>query len=74
MSFLVVLGGKIDGPGSPGGLVIYQGHLFALEGHLWLCVSVRFVSSSLRCSYVETRVRVALGSCKGKPSENHFEL
>ena len=27
-------GRKIDGPGFPGGLVIYQGHLFALKKHL----------------------------------------
>ena len=27
-------GRKIDGPGLPGGLIIYQGHLFALKGHL----------------------------------------
>ena len=25
---------KIDGPGLPGGLIIYQGHLFPLKGHL----------------------------------------
>ena len=31
-------GGKIDGPGLPGGLIIYQGHLFALKGHLCLLV------------------------------------
>ena len=24
----------IDGPGLPGGLIIYQGHLFPLKGHL----------------------------------------
>ena len=23
------------GPGLPGGLIVYQGHLFALKGHLW---------------------------------------
>ena len=28
-------GRKIDGPGLPGGLIIYQGHLFPLKGHLW---------------------------------------
>ena len=28
MSFLVVLLEKLDGPGLPGGLIIYQGHLF----------------------------------------------
>ena len=28
-------GRKIDGPGFPGGLIIYQGHLFHLKGHLW---------------------------------------
>ena len=27
-------GGKIDGTGVPGGLIIYQGHLFLLTGHL----------------------------------------
>ena len=27
---------KIDGPGLPGDLIIYQGHLFPLTGHLWL--------------------------------------
>ena len=27
-------GGAIDGPGLPGGFIIYQGHLFALKGHL----------------------------------------
>ena len=26
-------GRKIDGPGLPGGLIIYQGHLFPLKGH-----------------------------------------
>ena len=26
---------KLDGPGLPGGLIIYQGHLFPLKGHLW---------------------------------------
>ena len=30
-------GRKIDGPGLPGGLIIYQGHLFPLKGRLWLC-------------------------------------
>ena len=25
---------KIDGPGLPGGLIIYQGHLFPVKGHL----------------------------------------
>ena len=25
---------KIDGPGLPGGVIIYQGHLFPLKGHL----------------------------------------
>ena len=25
---------KIDGPGLPGGLIIYQGHLLPLKGHL----------------------------------------
>ena len=37
MSFLVILlssAGKIDGTGLPGGLIIYQGHLFPLKGHL----------------------------------------
>ena len=34
MSFLIVLLEKIDGPGLPGGLLIYQGHLFPLKGHL----------------------------------------
>ena len=29
-------GGKINGPDLPGGLIIYQGHLFALKGHLWI--------------------------------------
>ena len=33
-SFLVVLVGKIDGPGLPGGLIIYQGHLFPRKGRL----------------------------------------
>ena len=28
------LGRKIDGLGLPGGLTIYQGHLFPLKGHL----------------------------------------
>ena len=28
-------GRYIDGPGLPGGLIIYQGHLFPLKGHLW---------------------------------------
>ena len=28
-------GRKIDGPALPGGLIIYQGHLFPLKGHLW---------------------------------------
>ena len=40
MSIGVLLGcfgGKIDGPGLPGGLVFYQGHLFALNGHLCTC-------------------------------------
>ena len=27
-------GRKIDGSGLPGGFIIYQGHLFALKGHL----------------------------------------
>ena len=27
-------------PGLPGGLIIYQGHLFPLKGHLCLCVCV----------------------------------
>ena len=26
----------MDGPGLPGGLIIYQGHLFTRKGHLWL--------------------------------------
>ena len=30
------VGRKIDGPGLPGALIIYQGHLFPLKGHLWL--------------------------------------
>ena len=29
-------GRKVDGPGLPGGLIIYQGHLLPLKGHLWL--------------------------------------
>ena len=40
-----LFGRKIDGPGLPGGLFIYQGHLFALKGHLcifhipgWFCL------------------------------------
>ena len=47
-------GGKIDGPCLPGGLIIYQGHLFPLKGHLWFqqvhhlaCSSLEFSSS--RC-------------------------
>ena len=28
------VGRKIDGPGLPGGLIIYQGHLFILKGRL----------------------------------------
>ena len=27
-------GEQIDGPGLPGGLIIYHGHLFPLKGHL----------------------------------------
>ena len=30
-------GRKIDGTGLPGGLIIYQGHLFPPKGHLWGC-------------------------------------
>ena len=32
-------GRTIDGPGLPGGLIIYQGHLFPLKGHLRGCGS-----------------------------------
>ena len=34
MSFLVVLLEKIEGPGLPGGSILYQGHLFSQKGHL----------------------------------------
>ena len=31
-------GRKVDGPGLPGGLIIYHGHLFPLKGHpMLLC-------------------------------------
>ena len=37
VSFLVVLGkNRMAIPGLPGGFIIYQGHLFALKGDLWL--------------------------------------
>ena len=32
-------GRKIDGPGLSGSLIIYQGHLFPLKGHLCVCVT-----------------------------------
>ena len=39
-------GGKIDGPGLPGGLIIYQGHLFPLKGHLCVYVFPHFSTYS----------------------------
>ena len=32
--WLFVLVEKIDGPGLPGGLILYQGHLYPAKGHL----------------------------------------
>ena len=71
MSFLVVLVKKIDGPGLPGGLIIYQGHLFPLKGHLCresfflslLLLSPLFFSGERYISpYFITNVKAALGA------------
>ena len=44
-------GRTIDGPGLPGGLIIHQGHLFPLKGHLW-----QWSFADLLCSLLFTQL------------------
>ena len=56
-------GRKIGGPGLPGGLIIYQGHLVPLKGHLCLlvCVCVCLFGVASDVNLYETEGEPCLG-------------
>ena len=56
-------------PGLPGSLIIYQGHLFALKGHLWLPQPFSFLVFSGGFHSTHQKLVTFSGGFEGSPGK-----